>query len=261
MVEKKESVPTEKTCFIVSPIGSEGSEVRKRADQVLKHVVRPPLESRGFKVVRADHIADPGMITTQVIDQIREAELVVADLTGHNPNVFYELAVRHALAKPFIQMIEAGEQIPFDIAGFRTIHIDHRDLDSANEAREEIGSQVDAIEKKDFKLVTPLSFSVDMTAFAKSGNQETVYISKLFDVVSSMQSQLMSLDRRMRSERTESRNSSEVNHMMELMEVELHELRGERESLLNLLKEQNALSDEQRVLLPRMYRSNSSKKS
>jgi len=51
-------------------------------------------------VIRADKISEPGIITTQIIGHIVDAELVIADLTDKNPNVFYELAIRHAIRNP-----------------------------------------------------------------------------------------------------------------------------------------------------------------
>lgn len=73
--------------------------------------------------MRADQISKSGLITTQIINQIIECPLVIADLTGANPNVFYELAIRHATGKPYIQLIEQGHRLPFDIGGVRTISI------------------------------------------------------------------------------------------------------------------------------------------
>jgi len=52
---------------------------------------------------------------------LRKSDLVIADLTYHNPNVFYELAVRHLNKKPVIHLIKKGEKIPFDINDRRTI--------------------------------------------------------------------------------------------------------------------------------------------
>lgn len=232
MAENKPQEKRQKICFIVSPIGPEGSDIRKRADKVLKHIIRPPLEECGYVVQRADNIADPGLITTQVIDKIRDSELVVADLTGHNPNVFYELAVRHAVAKPFIQIVELGETIPFDIAGFRTIHVDHTDLDSAADAAQEIKNQVGAIEKDDFKLVTPISFSVDMTAYANSDDQESIYISKLFDVVSSMQSQVHAIQYHLAAESRRRSKESSILAEDDAFQRELERLKYERDKAL-----------------------------
>jgi len=126
------------TCFVIAPIGKEGSDVRVRSDQVLKHIIKPAANDCGYETVRADQISEPGLITSQVIQHVVEDPLVIADLTGWNPNVFYELSLRHALKKPVVQIIHATETIPFDIAASRTIHVDHHDLDSAARAREEI---------------------------------------------------------------------------------------------------------------------------
>ena len=50
-----------------------------------------------------------------------DADLVVADLTDHNPNVFYELAIRHALQLPLVQLIDSAQDLPFDIKAMRTV--------------------------------------------------------------------------------------------------------------------------------------------
>jgi len=123
------------SCFVIAPIGEAGSEVRRRSDQILKHVIRPAAEACGMKATRADEIAEPGLITNQVVGRLISDKWVIADLTGRNPNVYYELAIRHAIRRPIVQLIEAGESIPFDIAGTRVIQINHRDLDSVEQAR------------------------------------------------------------------------------------------------------------------------------
>jgi hypothetical protein len=78
--------------------------------------------------VRADLIDKPGLITQQVIEHIVNARLVVADLSFHNPNVFYELALRHATGKPTVQICRTIDTIPFDIADVRTIRVEMTDI-------------------------------------------------------------------------------------------------------------------------------------
>ena len=82
----------------------------------MNHIITPALKRCGYTQgpVRADGIASPGLITRQIVTHLIESDLVIADLSGHNPNVFYELALRHALKKPFVQMIHKGEDLPFD---------------------------------------------------------------------------------------------------------------------------------------------------
>jgi hypothetical protein len=87
-------------CFVIAPIGKDRTDTRKRSDQILKHVIASVGGECGFDAIRADNISEAGMITTQVINHIVNDPLVVADLTGSNANVFYELAVRHAIRSP-----------------------------------------------------------------------------------------------------------------------------------------------------------------
>jgi hypothetical protein len=98
-----------KTCFVIGPIGASGSPEREHANTFLQYIVKPCNAFAEFDYadpVRADQIAAPGQITTQIIEHLLHDDLVIADLTGHNPNVFYELSLRHAIAKPVVQMGE-----------------------------------------------------------------------------------------------------------------------------------------------------------
>ena len=154
-----------KNCFVIAPIGESDSDTRKRSDQVLKHVIIPAVASLGYEAVRADQIEKPGIITSQVIQHIISDSLVIADLTEYNPNVFYELAIRHALRKPFIHLIQEGERIPFDVANTRTIHVNHRDLDSVDSAKNEIINQIKSLEEDASNIETPFSVSLGSASF------------------------------------------------------------------------------------------------
>ncbi len=114
----------EKTCFYISPIGENDSEQRKHADLFMGSIVEPALDDLGLKVVRADSIDAAGIITSQIIEYIAKSKIVIADLSFHNPNVFYELSLRHSLGKPIIHLIRKCDPIPFDLHSFRTIVID-----------------------------------------------------------------------------------------------------------------------------------------
>jgi len=113
----------EKVCFFIAPIGDEGSEPRQHSDAVLASFVEPTLGEHKLKIVRADKITKPGMISGQVIEYILKSRLVVADLSFHNPNAFYELCLRHVTGKPTVHIIRESDKIPFDVANFRTISL------------------------------------------------------------------------------------------------------------------------------------------
>ena len=124
-----------KKCFVISPIGEEGSEIRKRADKVFKYIISPVCEESGFEAIRVDKVNQADSITQTIIDYITASELVIADITGHNPNAFYEMGYRASTGRPMIHLKEKNEKIPFDIAGIRTFDYDLSDLDSVAEIK------------------------------------------------------------------------------------------------------------------------------
>jgi len=190
-------MPEEKPCFVIAPIGEPESDTRKRSDQILKHIITPAAKGCGYKTVRADQISEPGIITSQVIQHIVDDPLVIADLTGRNPNVFYELAIRHAIKKPLVQTIKKGEAIPFDVAGTRTVHVDHHDLDSVEEAKEEITKQIKAAEKDAGEVDTPISVALDLQLLRQSDNPEQRSLADLVSAISELRVGISSIEKRL----------------------------------------------------------------
>lgn len=90
-------------------------------DDVFAHIIRTPLEEEGFSVQRADESRGTRNIMHDVVDGIASADLVVADLTGANPNVYYELGIAHALGRRTILLAQDLEEVPFDLRAYRVI--------------------------------------------------------------------------------------------------------------------------------------------
>lgn len=124
-------VDFDKVCFVISTIKEVGSEQRKHADMIFSQYVDRALAGSGLKAVRADKIGDPGMISKQIIEYVLNAKLVVADLSFHNPNVFYELALRHVTGKPTVHLTRIQDKPPFDVGNFRAITIDTTSVETA----------------------------------------------------------------------------------------------------------------------------------
>jgi hypothetical protein len=156
-----EKTDFDKTCFYITPIGAEGSDQRRHSDLFMGSLVEPALESFGLKVIRADGIDKPGVITRQVIEYILRSKVVIADLSFHNPNVFYELALRHATRLPIVQIMRRSEFVPFDVNQMRTVQIDTSDIYSLvpkiDLYRAEIANQVRRALENAESVDTPIS--------------------------------------------------------------------------------------------------------
>lgn len=112
---------TEKICFIVTAIGESGTETRDRADEVFSYLIAPVCEELGYKPVRVDQVDAVDNINETIINYLKTAPMVVADMTGHNPNAFYELGFRQALELPLVPIIQTGNKLPFDVISQRTV--------------------------------------------------------------------------------------------------------------------------------------------
>src|SRR5260370_617275 len=180
-----------KSCFVISPIGSESSDARRRSDQVLKHIFKAALEPLGYKVIRADEISAPGSITLQILDRILESELVIADLTDHNPNVFYELAVRHASTKPVIHLIDKQQKIPFDVADLRAIYFDLH-LDDPDRAKAEIVAQISEIEAGHLGE-TPIKLAGILKHLESGKSEEKIVLKQMLEGLGVLRSEMRML--------------------------------------------------------------------
>jgi sugar-specific transcriptional regulator TrmB len=120
-------MPAKKRCFVISPIGAPGSEVRAHADDVFNYIIEPVTKQLGYDTERGDHMARPGRISDQMYERILHDDLLIAVLTFQNPNVYYELAIAHSAARPLIILCEAShDNLPFDIKDQRVIFYDLR---------------------------------------------------------------------------------------------------------------------------------------
>ncbi len=143
-----------KTCFVVCPIGNEGSDTRLRSDDLLEYIIKPACEQLDFEAIRVDTIAASDSINQTILDYLNTADLVIADLTEHNPNAFYELGYRFALGKPLIQLKHKDDSIPFDVSTIRTLDYDLNNVRSSAQLKERLIKTIQSFKFQDEDTIT-----------------------------------------------------------------------------------------------------------
>lgn len=112
-----------KEIFVITPIGKKDSATYKKYDAIFNSMIEPAckeIDSK-FNVIRADKIAKPSSFVKDILTNLRNSYIVIANLTDLNPNVFYELGVRHALSNRTIIITEDLSTIPSDLKEYRAI--------------------------------------------------------------------------------------------------------------------------------------------
>ncbi len=101
-------------CFVLMPFA-------RGFDGIWETVIRPTVEHQGDTCTRADDFFAPGPIMNDIVQAITSADYLIADLTGRNPNVFYELGLAHSTGKPVILLTQDVSDVPFDLQHQRLI--------------------------------------------------------------------------------------------------------------------------------------------
>jgi hypothetical protein len=183
-----------RSCFVIAPIGKPASDTRNRSDQVLKYVFEEALGEQ-YDLTRSDKIAEPGIITSQIIRELQDSELVLADLTENNANVFYELAVRHAIKKPVIHVIDSHWEIPFDVAPLRTIKFDYTDLASVDDAKKQLRGQAAEIQAGKWGE-TPIDIA-NITRPSDQDPENLVLLKQVVEEIASLRATINQVESRM----------------------------------------------------------------
>lgn len=139
-----------KKCFVITPIGPANSPIRRKIDGLIDEVIEPVMQELGYEVEVSHRISESGTMTAAIINRVYNSDLVIANLTGNNPNVMYEVALRHASAKPIIHITENVAELPFDVNDQRTIQYAD-DMFGAMELKETLKKMVMGI---DFSILS-----------------------------------------------------------------------------------------------------------
>src|SRR5208337_2093713 len=140
---------------------------------LLEGIIRPVMaEYPDYQVKRADHEARPGLIDVQMINDLLNAELVIADLSLLNPNAFYEIGIRHMTQKPIIHMQLATERTPFDVSLYRAIKFARTRFSDVEKAKEELKKSVGAVLDSAYQPENPVTNAVGRLQLEQNATPE-----------------------------------------------------------------------------------------
>jgi hypothetical protein len=114
-------------------------------DDYYDSIYQPAIEAAGLKPKRADDLYRPSTIVNDIWSYTKCAKIVLADLTGKNPNVFYELGLAHALAKPVVLVAESMNDVPFDLRALRIIEYDKNEPRWGDTLRDKVTQSIKEI--------------------------------------------------------------------------------------------------------------------
>lgn len=159
-------------CFIITPIGEENDSIRRHIEGIIDVVIMPVMKD-DYDIQVAHRLFEMGSINRQIIELIYKSDLVIANLTGTNPNVMYELAFRHTLGLPVITIAEKGTKLPFDVSTERTIFYTN-DLHGVLDIQEELKRYLSQIDFNSGRTSGPIHDyldSVELKNLIFSNNQ------------------------------------------------------------------------------------------
>lgn len=139
-------IPPKKKCFVIMPFSSTKNCTEEQWIDIFENTIKPAVDESGFdyECFRASLVI--GNIIRDIFDNLYTADVVIADLTDRNANVFYELGVRHALRNATILIAQDFEHIPFDLKTNATLIYDWKTKSGREEFKQKIKKALSVVE-------------------------------------------------------------------------------------------------------------------
>lgn len=116
-----EETQQQKRCFVIMPFSDPEGYAKGHFRKIYEQIIKPAIENAGYVAYRVDENGVSDLITTKIFQAILDCEMAICDLSSRNPNVLYELGIRHAFDKPVVLINDDKTERIFDIQGISTI--------------------------------------------------------------------------------------------------------------------------------------------
>ncbi|MBN8232066.1 hypothetical protein JYK02_31580 [Corallococcus macrosporus] len=140
-------------CFVIMPFGG-------YFNAYYESIYIPGVKDAGLEPHRADDLYGPQSIVSDIWEYTKKSRVILADLTGKNPNVFYELGLAHASAKPVVMIAPSMDDVPFDLRALRIIIYDKNAPDWGNDLRDNIKMALKEVLSSPLESVLPTFLKV-----------------------------------------------------------------------------------------------------
>lgn len=156
----------EKKCFVLMPF-------EESLREIYTEIYVPVCADRGFECSRVDEINRPGSITRDIIEGIIESDIIIADLTDRNSNVFYELGIAHATSNKTIMTSQKRTNLPFDISHYRVIVYEHT-ITGTKKLGVDLGRAIDELLAAQDRTNNPFQEVLSTQGFARVRQREPI---------------------------------------------------------------------------------------
>lgn len=195
-----------KTCFIISTIGKEGKPEREKSDEKLNHLFIPVLKELGYSWIRADQEDSAGSISRAIVERVINSEMVIADISDQNPNVFYEIAIRNAVHKPLIIIRSTGQKPPFDIQDTRAIGVDMSKPNIWRPAMDKLKKQIESAVKDPKKasesILSDFTFNIETDKKVDKESEVLLHVKDLQGQIKRVDKKLQQIDQQTQTQPT-----------------------------------------------------------
>jgi hypothetical protein len=171
----------QRACFVIMPFG-------QPFDRYYMNIFVPAITEVGLKPFRADSIFSPSTIMADVWRLTKQAVVVLADVTGRNPNVFYELGLAHAAGKPVVIVTNSVEDIPFDLKGLRVIEYDKQNEDWGAALKEDITIAIKATLDDPYRAVPTIFLDNQISKSVKDVDPLSLQLREILDELRALRS-------------------------------------------------------------------------
>ena len=196
VTKKNESNPKkDKCCFVIMPFGG-------WLNTYYDEIYIPAIKAADMKPTRADDLYRPGNIVNDIWNYTKSADIILADLTSKNPNVFYELGLAHAITKPAVLITASIEDIPFDLRSLRVLVYDVNRPNWGEKLMNEITKALTETLKSPEDAILP--------TFLETDESKRIEVSPNEKEILELKSDLDSLRREIRSKKDVLMNREEI---------------------------------------------------